>query len=57
MASLLRVIAVRRLVVEVTVLPPVTASSRRELADLAEAAVASATGRLPALRPALAASA
>lgn len=56
-ASLLRVIAVRRLVVEVTVLPPVTASSRRELADLAEAAVASATGRLPALRPALAASA
>ncbi|GAA2377769.1 lysophospholipid acyltransferase family protein [Nonomuraea africana] len=55
-ASLLRVIAVRRLVVEVTVLPPVTASGRRELADLAEAAVASATGRLPALRPALAGS-
>ncbi|MFE3452027.1 lysophospholipid acyltransferase family protein [Nonomuraea sp. NPDC059194] len=46
-ASLLRVIAVRRLVVEVTVLPPVNAADRRELAGLAEAAVASATGRLP----------
>ncbi|MGW4472795.1 lysophospholipid acyltransferase family protein [Nonomuraea sp. NPDC004354] len=46
-ASVLRVLAVRRLVVEVTVLPPVSAADRRELAGLAEAAVASATGRLP----------
>lgn len=46
-ASLLRVIAVRKLVVEVTILPPVSATDRRELAGLAEAAVASATGRLP----------
>ncbi|MFD1937155.1 MULTISPECIES: lysophospholipid acyltransferase family protein [Nonomuraea] len=46
-ASLLRVIAVRNLVVEVTILPPVNAADRKELAGLAEAAVASATGRLP----------
>lgn len=47
-ASLLRVIAVRGLVVEVTVLPPVTAPDRRRLAWIAEAAVASVTGQAPA---------
>lgn len=52
-SSLLRVVAVRGLVVEVTVLPPVTAPDRRRLAWIAEAAVASVTGQPTAKHPPL----
>ncbi|MEV0582918.1 lysophospholipid acyltransferase family protein [Nonomuraea sp. NPDC050310] len=48
LASLWRIVGTRRLSVEVTVLPPVTAADRRRLARVAEAAVLSVTG-LPAL--------
>jgi 1-acyl-sn-glycerol-3-phosphate acyltransferase len=41
LASIRRVVAFRRLVVEVTMLPPVTAANRRVLAWKAEASVAS----------------
>ncbi|WP_084955918.1 lysophospholipid acyltransferase family protein [Thermoactinospora rubra] len=45
-ASVLRIVAVRGLVVEVTVLPPVTAGDRRRLTRVAEAAILSITGVL-----------
>ncbi|GIH90887.1 lysophospholipid acyltransferase family protein [Planobispora siamensis] len=47
MASLLRVVAFRRLTVEVTLLPPVTAHDRRTLAWAAESSVASVVVAVP----------
>ncbi|MFI6321413.1 lysophospholipid acyltransferase family protein [Nonomuraea sp. NPDC050556] len=52
-ASLRRVIEVRGLIAEVTVLPPVTAPDRKRLAWIAEAAVASVTGQPTAKHPPL----
>lgn len=52
-ASLRRVIAVRGLIAEVTVLPPVTAPDRKRLAWIAEAAVSSVTGQPTAKHPPL----
>ncbi|GII02197.1 lysophospholipid acyltransferase family protein [Planobispora takensis] len=48
LASLLRVVAFRRLTVEVTLLPPVTARDRRTLAWAAESSVASVAVAVPA---------